>query len=157
MKTILQYFIISGLLITIVIGCKKGGSQIEPVIPDTIDPMISITQPKVGQSFVPGNTITFQANFYDNVKLGSYAIAITKVVASGCVLKNAPTPVDWSYTVVPTNFNSGVKQQTINLSDIVIPLDISGKPIAKGKYNFKVTCIDAAGRSVINGMEININ
>jgi len=156
MKTILKYVIISGLLIVTIIGCKKSG-QPEPVVPDTTDPVISIIQPTAGQSFVPGNTIAFQSNFSDNVKLSSFAIDITKVVASGFILKNVPTQVDWSYTKASTSFNPGVKQQTINLTDIIVPLDISGKPVTKGKYYFKVTCLDAAGRSVTNGVEININ
>lgn len=156
MKNTLKYLIVISLLITMVYGCKKSSTP-EPIIPDTTLPTISITKPTAGQVFVPGNTITFQATFADNEKLASYEIAINKVIAGGFILKNVVIPVDWSYTKSSTNFTSGVKQQEINLTDIIIPMDISGKPVATGKYNFKVTCVDGSGNKKDNTVEININ
>lgn len=157
MKTTIKYLIVITLLITVFYGCKKGGTTPDPVIPDTTVPAISIAKPTAGQTFVPGNTILFQATFSDNEKIASYEIAITKVIASGLILKNVVTPVDWSYTKSSTSFTSGVKLQEINLTDIIIPMDIGGKPVATGKYNFKVTCIDGSGNKKENTIEININ
>ncbi|NEW81716.1 MAG: DUF4625 domain-containing protein [Mariniphaga sp.] len=157
MKTAIKHLIVIILLITVVDGCKKGGTTPDPIIPDTTLPSITITKPTAGQAFVPGNTITFQANFSDNEKLASYEIAIVKVIATGLILKNVVAPVDWSYTKSSTSFTSGVKLQEVNLTDIIIPMDIGGKPVSPGKYNFKVTCLDGSGNKKENAVEININ
>jgi len=157
MKTAAKYLMVITLLITVVYGCKKGGTTPEPIIPDTTLPAISIAKPTAGQVFVPGNTITFQATFSDNEKIASYEIAITKVIATGLILKNVITPVDWSYTKSSTSFTPGAKLQEINLTDIIIPMDIGGKPVATGKYNFKVTCIDGSGNKKEITVEFNIN
>ena len=156
MRTATKSLIVISLLITMVYGCKKGGTP-DPVIPDTTKPTISITKPTAGQVFVPGNTITFQATFTDNEKLGSYEIAITKVVASGFILKIVPIYEAWVYTKSFTSFSSGVKQADINF-DISIPLlNANNTSIAPGDYNFKVTCVDAAGNiaSLTNVIKIN--
>ena len=157
MRNAFKFFIVISLLFTTLYGCKKGGTTPEPIIPDTTLPSISITKPTAGQAFVAGNAITFQATFSDNDKIASYEIAINKVIATGLILKNVVTPVNWSFTKSSTSFTSGVKLQEINLTDIIIPMDIGGKPVATGKYNFKVTCIDGSGNKKENTVEININ
>jgi hypothetical protein len=145
MKTAIKYLIVISLLIITVYGCKKNKTP-EP-IPDTTKPSLSIAQPTAGQEFVPGNTIPFHATFTDNDMLKSYDISISKVLATGFLLKNVPTPVPWTYTKSSTNFTTGVKQQEVTLSDIVIPMDISGSPVATGNYNFTVNCIDGSNNS----------
>jgi len=157
MRNAFKFFIVISLLFTTLYGCKKGGTTPEPIIPDTTLPSISITKPTAGQAFVAGNAITFQATFSDNDKIASYEIAINKVIATGLILKNVVTPVNWSFTKSSTSFTSGVKLQEINLTDIIIPMDIGGKPVATGKYNFKVSCIDGSGNKKENTIEININ
>jgi len=157
MRNAFKFFIVISLLFTTLYGCKKGGTTPEPIIPDTTLPSISITKPTAGQAFVAGNAITFQATFSDNDKIASYEIAINKVIATGLILKNVVTPVNWSFTKSSTSFTSGVKLQEINLTDIIIPMDIGGKPVATGKYNFKVSCIDGSGNKKENTVEININ
>jgi len=157
MRNAFKFFIVISLLFTTLYGCKKGGTTPEPIIPDTTLPSISITKPTAGQAFVAGNAITFQATFSDNDKIASYEIAINKVIATGLILKNVVTPVNWSFTKSSTSFTSGVKLQEINLTDIIIPMDIGGKPVATGKYNFKVTCLDGSGNKKENTVEININ
>ena len=157
MRNAFKFFIVISLLFTTLYGCKKGGTTPEPIIPDTTLPSISITKPTAGQAFVAGNAITFQATFSDNDKIASYEIAINKVIATGLILKNVVTPVNWSYTKSSTSFTAGAKLQEINLTDIIIPMDIGGKPVATGKYNFKVTCIDGSGNKKENTIEININ
>jgi len=154
MKIPINYVMVICLLITAFSGCKKGASV---VVPDTTKPAIIITQPTAAQAFDPGSTIIFQASFSDNEKLKSYEIAISKVVPVGLILKNVPSPVDWSYTKSATSFTAGVKQQDINLSDITIPSDIGGSPVAPGDYNFKVTCIDGSDNSTSTILIIKIN
>jgi hypothetical protein len=150
MKFSIKYFAISFLLISTLSCSKKSGTVTpDPIIPDTPKPTITIIKPTAAQAFVAGNTIMFQVTFNDNVKLGSYDIAITKVVLGGFIQKNIPTPVAWSYTKGSTNFTSGVKQQEINLDNISIPLLIGTSPVATGDYNFTVSCVDAAGNIAI--------
>jgi len=144
MKTAIKHLIFITLLITVVNGCKKGGTTPDPIIPDTTKPSVSITKPTVGQIFIPGNTINFEATFTDNDKLASYDIAITKKIAGGFILKNVPSPVPWSYTKGSVNFPTGLKLKDITY-DILIPLDINAAPLSTGDYNFVVTCTDASG------------
>ena len=138
-------------------GCKKGGGTPEPAISDTTKPAISITKPIAGQVFVAGNTITFQATFSDNEKLKSYEISISKVATGGFILKNVPASVSFSYIRSSTSFSSGVKQEVINLSDIIIPANTATTIVTPGKYNFNVTCLDGSHNSTQTTIEININ
>ena len=157
MKNLTKYlFVISFLALTIY-GCKKGSNP-EPVpVQDTTKPTISILKPTAGQSFVAGNTITFQATFSDNVNIKSYEIAISKVVTGGLILKIVPLSVPLSYTKYSTSFPSGIKQQEINLSDIVIPVNTATTITTPGKYDLKVTCVDGSNNSSEAILEININ
>ena len=142
----------------VITGCKKKSSVVpEPVvIPDTTKPTITITQPTAGQAYVTGNTIAFQATFSDNKELKSYEVTVSKVVTSGMILKIVPLVKPFSYTKSAT-FGTGVKQQDITLSDIVIPLHTATELVATGKYNVKVTCSDTAGNTAEVILEININ
>ena len=157
MKIFVKSLFLACLLISMLYGCKKGGTTPDPIIPDTTKPTISITKPTAGQAFIPGNTIDFQATFADNVKINSYDIAVTHLPPVAFMLKNVPVPVAWSYTKGSTSFGSNVKQQEINLSDIAIPLLIGSSPVATGKYYFKVICVDGSNNSVSTTIEININ
>ena len=157
MKNALKIFIVFSLLTATFYGCKKGSTTPDPVVPDTTKPTISIVKPTAGQAFVPGNTITFQATFADNVKISSYDISVTNLPPVGFTLKNVPVPVPWSYTKGSTSFGSNVKQQEINLSDISIPLLIGTNPVTTGKYYFKVTCVDGSNNTVSTTIEIYIN
>ncbi len=140
MKNTVKVLIIICLGISSFYGCKK-----DKATPDTTIPTISITKPTASQAFLPGDTIIFQASFSDNAQLLNYTIAITTSVADG-----------WSYTKASTNFTAGVKQQDITLKDIIIPININGKPIAAGKYSMKVTCNDASNNMAETTLEINI-
>jgi hypothetical protein len=155
MKNSINYMVIIYFLATIFSGCKKSSTP-EPIIPDTTKPTITFVKPTAGQIFIVGTPITFQATFADNVKLGSYNIAITKVITGGFILKNVPTPEAWSYTKSATNFTSD-KQQEIILNDINIPLLIGTSPVLTGKYNFTVNYVDAANNSNSETREISIN
>jgi hypothetical protein len=156
MKILNNLLVFTSLTLFLCVGCKK--KDVTPVVvPDTTKPSITITQPTAGQSFTVGNTIPFQASFSDNELLKTYEITISKVITSGYILKNVPTPVAWSYAKSATAFNTGVKQQSITLSDITIPTLINSSPVATGKYNFKVTCTDGSNNSSETILEININ
>lgn len=158
MKNTCKYLIITGLLIIAILGCKKkSGVEPDPIVTDTTKPTISIIKPTAGQVFVAGNTINFQATFNDNKELKSYEITISKVVLGGLNFKNVPTSVPFSYTKSSTSFSYGVKQQEINLTDIVIPINTATTIVTPGKYNFKVTCTDGSSNSADTTLEININ
>jgi hypothetical protein len=156
MKNPAKCLILICLLVLNFTNCKKSSNTPDPVIPDTTKPTITIVKPTAGQIFIVGSSITFQATFADNIKLGSYNIAITKVITSGFILKNVPTAVAWSYTKSTTNFTSE-KQQDIDVSDINIPLLIGNSPVLTGKYNFTVNCVDASNNSYAETREIIIN
>ena len=156
MKTLNNLLVFTYLTIFLCVGCKKKDTT-PVVVPDTTKPTITITSPTAGQSFIVGNTIVFQASFSDNELLKTYDIAISKVITVGFILKNVPTPVAWTYTKSATNFNIGVKQQSITLNDITIPTLINSSPVATGKYNLKVTCVDGSNNTAETTLEININ
>ena len=155
MKNLGNLLILISLTIFFCFGCKKKDTT-PVVVPDTTKPVITINSPTAGQSFIVGNTIAFQASFSDNELLKTYDIAINKVITGGFLLKNVPTPVAWSYAQSATNFNTGVKLQSITLN-ISIPTLINSSPVATGKYNFKVTCIDGSNNTAETTLEININ
>lgn len=157
MKYTFKLLIINFLLLTILLGCKKSSETEPKPIPDTTKPGISIVKPTAGQAFVSGNTIAFQATFSDNELLKSYEIAVSKVVTGGLILKIVPVSVPFSYNKSSTNFTSGVKQQEIILSDIIIPANTANTITTPGKYNFKVTCVDGSNNSTVTTIELNIN
>jgi len=144
-------------LISAICGCKKGGAPTPEPFPDTTKPTISVSKPTPGQFFTAGNAIIFQASFSDNEKLASYEISVTRVVSGGFFLKVVPALVPFSFTKSPTSFNPGVKQQEINITDIIIPLNTTTTIVTPGKYNFKVSCNDASNNSASTTTEININ
>lgn len=156
MKNLNNLLVYTSLVLLLSVGCKKKDTT-PVVIPDTTKPSITITSPTAGQSYTVGNTIAFQASFSDNELLKTYEITISKVITGGLIIKNVPTPVAWSYTKSATAFNTGVKLQSITLSDIAIPTLINTSPVATGKYNFKVTCVDGSNNSSETILEININ
>ncbi len=145
------------LLLLFFLGCKKGSTGPDPIIPDTIKPTITITKPTAAQAFNAGTTIPFEASFSDNVKLQNYEVAISKTPAGGFILKNVPTSLPFSYTKSLTNFNTGVKQQNIILSDIAIPANNTTTITTPGNYNLKVTCFDGSGNKTETILVISIN
>ena len=158
MRTSIKYLISVSFLIATISGCKKGaGTDPDPVVPDTTKPTITIIRPTAGQSFVAGNTIMFQTTFSDNIELKSYEIMVSKVLTGGLILKVVPVFAPFSYSKSATSFSAGVKQQEVNLSDIVIPVNTATAIITPGKYNLKVICFDTSNNSSETTMEININ
>ena len=114
-------------------------------------------KPAAGQIFNAGNTIAFQATFTDNKELKSYDIAVSKVITGGLILKVVPTSLPFVYNKTSASFTSGIKQQEIILSDIIIPSNTATTFVTPGKYNFKVTCMDGSNNSAEIILEININ
>lgn len=157
MKYTFKLLCIIFLLFTAISGCKKEPKPEPKPIPDTTKPSITMAKPTAGQIFVAGNTIPFQATFSDNDLLKSYEIAVSKAATSGLILKIVPTSVPFSYVKSSTSFSTGVKQQEIILSDIIIPANTATTITTPGKYNFKVTCVDGSNNSTVTTVEININ
>jgi len=79
------------------------------------------------------------------------------VVTGGLTLKIVPASVPFSYTKARSSFGLDVKQQEINLSDIVITSNTVTTIVTPGKYNLKVMCVDASNNSSETTLEININ
>ena len=159
MKISTTTLIIAALLLVTVASCGKkgGGVTPDPVIPDTTKPAITITKPTAGQAFTAGSAIVFEASFSDNISLKSYEIEVSKVVATGFVLKNVPLNVPFSWVKSSTGFTAGVKQQTITINDINIPANSTTQVVTTGNYNFKVTCLDGTDNTVSTIVMININ
>jgi len=157
MKTTLRLFLMTCLMISTLACSKKGGSTPDPIVADTTKPIISISKPTAAQAFNSGTTIPFEVSFSDNTKLGTYEVAITKVTTGGYILKNVPTSVPFSYTKSSTNFTTGVKQQTITLTDIAIPANNTTTVTTPGNYNLKVTCYDASANKAETILVFSIN
>ena len=158
MKIPVKYLIFISLFISLLSSCKKGGTTgPNPAIKDTTKPTITIVKPTAGQVFVAGNTISFQATFADNEKLKSYDIVISQKLVSGLILKIVPTSVPYSYTKSSTSLSSVSKSQEITLNDITIPSNTATNIVTPGKYNCKVTCLDASNNTAETILEFTIN
>ena len=158
MKLSIKILTAVSILILLFPDCKKGSDPAsDPIVIDLTKPTISVLKPTAGQSFDAGTTILFQATFSDNINLKSYEITITKAVIGGLNLKIVPISAPFSYIKASTSFGLGVKQQEINLNDIVIPSNSATSIITPGKYYFKVTCMDSSNNSLETIVEININ
>ena len=158
MNSLIKYLKIFSFLVIAIWGCKKGASSTaDPIVPDTTKPTITIVKPTAGQSFVPGNSILFQATFSDNTELKSYEISVSKVITGGLILKNVPTSIPFIYSKYATGFSAGVKQQEINLGDITIPANSASTITTPGKYNLKVICVDTSNNSSDTSVEVIIN
>ena len=155
MKFIFKYLLVLSILINLVTGCSKGGSNPPVVVPDTTKPTISITKPAAGQNFVAGNTIPFEVTFTDNEALKNYDVTISKNTIAGLALKNVPTSVPFSYTRSTSGISG--KSQTIIINDIILPANTPTQIITVGSYNIKVNCSDASSNANSQTLVININ
>lgn len=156
MKFPTKLLLISGVLISLFSGCKKGGGTTPPV-PDTTKPTISVINPSAGQSFTAGSTIPFQVTFADNTGLKNYDVSISKVPAGGLILKNVPTSVPFSYLKSSTSFSTGVKQQDITITDIAIAANTTSTIVTPGNYNLTINCSDTSDNNASTILVISIN
>ena len=142
-------WLIPAVILLICIACSKKGSTTEtpPVtIPDTTKPVINLIDPTVGKLFVLGSTLHLQMDLSDNVELKSYKVTISKSQ------KGVQTS-DWAYAntwILAT----GKKSITINHSEILVPLTVTGNQTTTGNYDMLITCTDLAGNEMLTTVTI---
>ncbi len=111
---------------------------------DTTRPVIVLNEPTDHQEFLPGEEIHFDADFSDNVELGSYKIEIHDA-SDGHSHRSAHDDHDvaWAYEIT-NQFEAGLRNQNVH-THIDIPVTINGEPIKEGHYHLGVFCTDRAG------------
>lgn len=109
---------------------------------DTIKPQINLTSPANETEFLPGDAIAFSAVLSDDKELGSYKIDIHP--GEGHNHKSTSDNGAWSYQK-SWSLPEGSTNETVNHSEIVIPLEVDGVPTMPGDYHFLVYCTDKAG------------
>lgn len=127
------------MLLFVVFACKKSGTTETPpvVVADTTVPVITLTDPTPGKSYILGAALHLQMDLSDNVELKSYKVVITKSL-------KGVTYTDWAYTNTWT-IPAGKKTLAVNHNEITIPLTGSGgNQTTTGNYDMTITCLDAS-------------
>lgn len=127
------------MLFFVVFACKKSSTTVTPpvVVPDTTVPVITLTDPTPGKSYILGAVLHLQMDLSDNVELKWYKVVIIKS------LKGVGTS-DWSYSNTWT-IAVGKKTMAVNHNEIIIPLTGSGgNQTTIGNYDMTITCLDSS-------------
>jgi hypothetical protein len=142
-------WLIPVLLIFAVYSCKKSGTTDTPVVvPDTTVPLITLTDPTPGKSFVLGTALHLQMDLSDNVGLKTYKVVISKS------LKGVGTS-DWAYNSMEISIPAGKKTFAVNHSDIVVPLTgAGGNQTTTGNYDMTITCLDTSNNESSKSLTI---
>lgn len=120
---------------------------------DTTKPTIVLNTPTEDQHFHPGETIELNANFTDNLALGSYKIEVHHA-GDGHTHKNANS-AEWYY--IHTSTIDGNPKTYQATHTIEIPTLIEGDSIELGHYHLGIYLIDAAGNEQQQFIEIGID
>ena len=137
------------ILLFVVFSCKKSSTTTDTpvVVPDTSVPVISLTDPTAGKSYVLGTALHLQMDLSDNVELKSYKVAISKS------LKGVSTS-DWAYTNT-WSIAPGKKTLAVNQSEIIVPLTgAGGNQITIGNYDVTITCLDTSNNEASKTLTI---
>lgn len=137
MKKFVHILIFLVLLVSGVCCKKSTTSEPPPPVADTSKPVISLTDPALGKSYVLGSALHLQMDLTDNTELKSYKVSIAKS------LKGLETS-DWAFTQTWT-IPSGKKSLAVNHSEITVPTTVTGKQTTTGNYELTVFCSDLAG------------
>jgi hypothetical protein len=128
---------VSALLILVIcISCKKSDTTPPVTTPDTTVPVITLTDPVPGKSYVLGTALHLQMDLSDNVELKSYRVTITRS------LKGVQTS-DWGFSQT-WSIAAGKKTLTVNHNEITVPLTVTGNQTTTGNYDFTVYCTDSS-------------
>lgn len=139
MKTNLKFTIIALFTISsfIFVSCDKT----DDMVPDTVKPTISLTEPEEGQNLKIGSTtgVHFEVDLADDVMLKSYKIEIHNNFDHHSHGTRAAS------STIPFTFNkaydvTGKRTAHIHHHEIIIPANA-----APGDYHFMLYCTDAAG------------
>lgn len=137
------------ILVIILSSCSKSGSSSEPPPPDTTKPTINLIDPTSNIVFLLGSPIHLQMNLSDNAELKSYKVAITKS------LKGIQTS-DWAFSQT-WQITAGKKTFTVNQSEIIVPVTVTGNQTTTGNYDITITCTDTSGNEATTTITIVIN
>ena len=137
MKTYI-FKILLAFSVLILDSCSGDDDQVV----DTQKPEIVLNSPGEHQEFMPGEEIYLNADFSDNVELGSYKIEI-HYAEDGHTHKGNEEFAEWFYTETGPLEPGSV--QTNFQKQIPVPLEINNLPIAEGHYHFGIYLTDKAG------------
>lgn len=118
---------------------------------DTVKPVITLNVPIDHQAHLPGEELHLEADFYDNVELGSYKVEIHSA-ADGHEHKNGNLVGEWYYTFTE-QIPAGLKNMSIH-EHIVVPTEVDGVPIVEGHYHLGIFLTDKAGNEQQHFIEI---
>lgn len=145
MKKIFFVSILSAILGVSFVSCDKDEAS------DTVKPVITLGAPKNGAELLIGADVHFEADFSDDVMLGSYLIEIHsnfenhthKAPATRAGKAEKPFFFKKSYSL------SGKRNAHVHHHDIVIPANATA-----GKYHLMIYCTDAAGNQSLVARDI---
>lgn len=149
MKT-LKYILLFSMLSMVFIACDDDEV-------DTTKPEITVVAPEAETIYHPGETITIQATFTDNIELDSYKIDIHDNFDGHDHDHKKSTNSEEPFIFSGSwDFEKGLKSATITNTEIVIPELIDGEEVAHGEYHLMIYCADAAGNENNTVVEIII-
>lgn len=145
MKSNILFSIFSVLLGLTFVSCDKDNDA------DTTKPVIKLEEPANGEVLRIGGDVHFEAEFSDDVMLGSYLVEIHsnfdghshKAPSSRATSEEVPFFFKKSYDL------SGKRNSHEHHHDIVIP-----EKTKPGNYHFMVYCTDAAGNQTLVSREV---
>lgn len=109
---------------------------------DTEKPVIILNVPTDHEAHLPGEELHLEADFSDNVELGSYKVEIHSA-ADGHEHRGENAEGEWFYTQT-AEIPAGLKITSIH-EHIMIPTEVNGTPIAEGHYHLGIFLTDKAG------------
>jgi len=137
------------VMMFIFFSCGKGSSTPELPPQDTTKPVISLADPTSNKTVTLGSPLHLQMDLSDNVELKSYKVVITKSL-KGVVTSDWAFSQTWPIAV-------GKKTFTVNQSEIIVPLTVTGNQTTTGNYDLAVTCTDTSGNELTTTITIVLN
>ncbi len=137
----MKKYIIASITIISIIGLQSCSSDDDSGI-DTQKPVIVLNEPTGHQAYLPGEEIHIDADFSDNVELGSYKIEIHSA-EDGHTHKVMDEFAEWFYSET-AQLGTGLQNAEIH-KHVPIPTEIGGLPIEEGHYHLGIFLTDKAG------------
>lgn len=137
------------LILVLVSACKKDSDTTPVVVPDTTKPSVVLIDPTSNKVFILGSALHLQMDLSDNIELKSYKVVITKS------LKGVVTS-DWAFSQT-WPIAAGKKTFTVNQSEIIVPLTVTGNQTTTGNYDMVITCTDTSGNESTTTIAIILN
>lgn len=137
------------LILIHIISCKKDSNTTTPiVVADTTQPVIRLIDPASNKNFILGSLLHLQLDLSDNVELKSYKVTIAKS------LKGVQTS-DWAFSQT-WQITASKKAFTVNHSEIIVPLIVTGNQTSTGNYDLGLTCSDTSGNEISTSITITL-